>query len=173
MTTQDWAIIGAGWLALAIVIAGFWLDQRQLAKRLHRHRRQLDQLAGTASAHGAALARADLLPTTSHRPMPTVGRMRASIERRPPTVLPPPAPTPERSDIEQALADAGRPLTRMELGRKLGLAPWEMLGPIKALMLAGKVTMTTSHTDGEPGYWLAGEAGDTLRLPSGMVAGHG
>ncbi len=164
MTGQDWAIIGAGWLALAIVIAGFWLDQRTLAKRLHRHRRQLDQLAGTASAHGAALARADLLPTASHRPMATVGR-------RPPSLLPVPAPTPERSDIEQALAEAGRGLTGVELAEALGRKPWDLLPDLDRLLQDKRVVLAGGHTLGRSTYELP--AGDTLRLPSGMVAGHG
>lgn len=153
-----------GVIAAAIVLnVVMWLylalGQRELRQHLGRHRRKLSDhhraivhLQGTSADTG----------TTSRRPMPTVGNLRRSVVHRPPSVLPVPAPAPELSDIERALADAGRGLTATELATRLGRQTWDLLPDIDRDMAAGRIRTVPGHTAGRTAYALTD--GDTLRM---------
>lgn len=163
--TPDNAAVLAG-----IVLAMLWpihqhLTIRALRYSLHRQREQLHQ------HHRAIIqlqATAPEPPTSAGQPMPTVTKVTATISGETslqrhtrydsPELCPDPDPTlrlrrpPALSDIEYVLSNATRPLTRTEIASMLGVGTMDILTDLRRLMLAGKITMTGTHTAGEPGY---------------------
>ena len=74
MTTQDWIIIAAGWIALAMVQAGVMWDNHCHGRRLDRHRADLNNHARrlTLGEHRPAA-------TSIGQPMPTVTKVTATV----------------------------------------------------------------------------------------------
>lgn len=86
------------------------------------------------------------------------GKEDLPIPYRVTTCAPDPDPTlrlrrpPALSDIEYVLGNATRPLTRTEIASMLGVGTMDILTDLRRLMLDGRITMTSTHTAGEPGY---------------------
>lgn len=172
MTTQDWVIIGAAWVALAAVQAGAIWDRHCDSRRADRHRDDLNNHARRL-LHVEAAQRG--LPTTTHAPMPIVTKVTATISgdrslqphstydrqrcaqdadqtlrlARPPAL----------TDVAAAITHAGRPLTRAAITEQLGR---DARTEIREQLLAGTLNMVRTH-DSEPAYWPAGH-GDTERM---------
>lgn len=149
--------------AVGVLILTAWgylaLEQRTLRRqlrstrqRVHQHHRALVHLQGLTAAQA----------TSTGQPMATVTRL------RPPSLLAP-APAPAAvSEIEQALAGAGRALTGVELADALDRKPWDLLPDLDRLLKSGRVEPVGGHTLGRTAYQLADP---TLRLPGAVTHG--
>lgn len=176
MTTQDWVIIAAGWIALAMVLTGVAWDNHSHGRRLDRHRAELTNHARRLTLHEHRAA-----ATSVGQPMPTVTKVTATISgdgslqahstyngRRCVQDLDQTlrlARPPALSDIEHALTEAGRALTATELATRLGRQPWDLLPDIDRDMAAGRIRTVPGHTAGRTAYTLADP---TERMPNGM-----
>ncbi len=176
MTPQDWVIIAAGWVALAIVLAGVMWDQHHHGRRLDRHRHEL-----TNHARRLLLQEAAPDATSIGAPMPTVGHAQP---RNPRPAMGIPAThhpgqegatggwktalqrPPALTDLQHVLQQAGRALTATEMATQLGRQPWDLIGDIDRDIKAGRIEAVPGHTAGRTAYRLADA--DTVRLPHGM-----
>lgn len=160
MTTQDWVIIAAGWIALAMVLTGVAWDNHSHGRRLDRHRAEL-----TNHARRLILQEAAPQATSVGQPMASVtGQHRAIANDADPTLRL--ARPPALTDLQAVLAEAGRALTATELATRLGRQPWDLLPDIDRDMAAGRIRTVPGHTAGRTAYQLADT--DTLRMPHGM-----
>lgn len=194
MTTQDWIIIAAGWIALAAVVAGLMWDRRSDSRRLDRHRADLNNHARRlvlvedrpgATSVGQPMASVTGTHRAIGRPPATGGVISASSayrvredgcdlfapSRAVRATLADADPTlrlalpPALTDIESVLHQAGRALTATEMATKLDRKPWDCLPELEWLLKAGRIQTVPGHTAGRTAYRLADQ---TERMPHGM-----